>query len=319
MDMISIIMPAHNAEVYIAESIECVLKQTYSEWELIVINDGSTDLTPEIVESYKQKENRITLINQTNKQLGAARNTGIKAARGNWIAFLDSDDIWIPNKLEKQIAASIKHPEADLIYTDGYIFFEDDFNNFVPYPTQTGIFTGAEMYKMEYIANYIPVLSVLVKHDLVKRIGFQEERPYFHGSEDWDYWLRMAYTGASFLGLNEKLFYYRRHTNNMSNNNINMRLSQAAVFIKNYDASFFTIKETESIFKPLVYPLILQLVKLNRLKDARYLLNGMTQIFNRLSIKLKLLQFSIRVFGENTSVFIKSLQKLGLLNRFANV
>lgn len=105
MGLVSIIMPAHNAAKTIRESIESVLSQTFTDWELLIINDSSTDETEQIVSEYIKKDNRIKLLH-TDKSVGKPfypRNIGIKAAEGRYIAFLDSDDVWLATKLEHQI------------------------------------------------------------------------------------------------------------------------------------------------------------------------------------------------------------------------
>jgi glycosyltransferase involved in cell wall biosynthesis len=115
--LVSIIMPAFNAANTIEKSIKSISNQTYKDWELIVINDGSTDNTKEIVERLIKKEKRIQLIT-THKNIGCplAREMGIKASNGRWIAFLDADDLWLPKKLETQIAFHKKNKVA-LSYT----------------------------------------------------------------------------------------------------------------------------------------------------------------------------------------------------------
>jgi teichuronic acid biosynthesis glycosyltransferase TuaG len=103
-DLVSVITPCYNSEKYIAESIESVIKQTYTDWELIIINDKSSDLSSQIISEYTSKDNRIkSICLKNNSGAAIARNEGLKAARGKYIAFIDSDDIWFENKLEKQI------------------------------------------------------------------------------------------------------------------------------------------------------------------------------------------------------------------------
>src|SRR5687768_13986927 len=101
--LVSVIMPAYNVEKFIQQSIDSVLGQTFSSWELIIIDDGSTDNTVPIVEENQARTDKILLIRQENKKQAAARNAGLRIAKGRWIAFLDSDDIWLPNKLEVQL------------------------------------------------------------------------------------------------------------------------------------------------------------------------------------------------------------------------
>ncbi|HOT22718.1 MAG TPA: glycosyltransferase family 2 protein [Sedimentibacter sp.] len=116
-DLISIIMPAYNCEKYVEEAINSVLAQSYRNWELIVIDDGSVDNTRNIITEYLQNDFRISLLsNEKNIGVSAARNRGIDFAKGKWIAFLDSDDMWTPYKLEKQIEA-VEENNAEFIFT----------------------------------------------------------------------------------------------------------------------------------------------------------------------------------------------------------
>ena len=117
-DKVSIIMPCYNSEKFIKDAIESVLKQTYQNWELIIIDDNSTDNSTIIVESYKRKDFRIKLLkNSNNTRMPATpRNIGILSANGRYIAFLDSDDIWYPSKLENQIPL-FKDEKCAVVYS----------------------------------------------------------------------------------------------------------------------------------------------------------------------------------------------------------
>jgi glycosyltransferase involved in cell wall biosynthesis len=117
MPEISIVMPAYNAAKYITESITSVLNQTFTGWELIVVNDGATDNTAEIVNSFLS-DSRILLINQSNKGVSAARNAGISAAKGRFITFLDADDAYLPENLEVKYKAIQADVGIDYVYSD---------------------------------------------------------------------------------------------------------------------------------------------------------------------------------------------------------
>lgn len=274
MCLISIIMPAFNAGLYIRDSIQSVLDQSLEDWELIIINDGSTDDTLEIAFSFSKNDPRIKVKNQENKRLGAARNCGIKHSSGKWISFLDSDDLWHKDMLQFLITASEEFKTVGVFYTDGSIFYGNDLVNLSPYPTRTGkIFTGDEMFNIEFGNNYIPILSVMVKRSLIEEIGYQEERKYFHGCEDWDYWLRLARIGAIFYGVPVKLFYYRRHSSNMSGNSTNMLLAKVSVLIKNYDAQFIGRNKALLVLKPSIYELVHALLGEGRGSDLIVLLD----------------------------------------------
>lgn len=214
---VSIIMPAYNAEQYITESIRSVLDQTYRNWELIVVDDGSTDKTAEIVQGFTVKDKRIKYIFQENGRLGKARNTGLKDSTGRFIAFLDSDDLWVKEKLELQVK-TIEEMKADLVFSNGFIFFENEVTD----ETKTfllvvdGRFEGTDLFDLLLIENRIPILSVLMQRAVLDTVGWFEERRSYHGSEDYDLWLRLAKHGAVFYGMNERLVRYRRHSKSMT-------------------------------------------------------------------------------------------------------
>ena len=115
-NLVSIITPMYNAEKYVAQTIESVLAQTYSDWEMIIVNDGSKDNCAEIVKEYTQKDKRIKLINQPNSGSASARNNALRNAVGQYICFLDADDLWDNNFLEKQINF-LKEKNAVLVFS----------------------------------------------------------------------------------------------------------------------------------------------------------------------------------------------------------
>lgn len=125
MPKISVIIPTYNCFSYIKEAVDSVLNQTYQNIEIIIVDDGSTDNTMQLLTPYSSQ---IKYIHQQNRGPSAARNTGIRAAQGEWIAFLDADDIWLPNKLEKQILLAEEKNELDVIFTDFYYLCENGKN-----------------------------------------------------------------------------------------------------------------------------------------------------------------------------------------------
>ena len=116
--LVSIVVPAYNAEKYIAETIDSVIAQTYTNWELIIVNDGSKDNTLQIIESYSKKDKRICFITKQNTGVSDTRNTGIEKVKGEFIAFLDADDVWLPFNLEKKITFLVNHPETDFVFSN---------------------------------------------------------------------------------------------------------------------------------------------------------------------------------------------------------
>ncbi|QKJ30434.1 glycosyltransferase [Mucilaginibacter mali] len=268
--LISVIMPAFNAEKHMAESVETVINQTYQNWELIIVNDGSTDSTGAIAQQYALADKRIKLINQQNKKLSAARNTGIKASTGDWIAFLDADDLWVTDKLEKQIDIINTNPDIGLVFSDGYIFNDGDMNTDFPYGAVSGRFTGVQMYKRLYQGNYVPILSVLVKKTHLDKAGWQDEQ--FVACQDWDYWLRLAGNDVIFYGMPDRLFYYRRHGNNMSNDSNLMDLEKSVVFVKNFNRELFDAPALKNL-KSFLNITICKLIGESKIKEALYLIS----------------------------------------------
>lgn len=279
--LVSIIMPAYNAALYLEDSIKSVLNQTYKHWELLIIDDGSTDETLGIARQYSLKDSRIRVFNQENRGIGAARNVGIRASGGAWIAFLDSDDLWVETKLERQLEVGDKYSDVDVIYTNGSIFFNNDLSSLHLYETISGRFTNKEMYLLELNTNILPVLSILVKRSLINKVGLQDE-DYRYG-EDWDHWLRMARGGAVFFGLEEKLFYYRRHSNNISANTLEIQMSGVRVLLKNIDLALVSKREALNLIGGKINTLILHLVQINKIAEASAFLRKSRDVFPEIS------------------------------------
>lgn len=204
-------MPAYNAEKFIGESIQSVVDQTYANWELLVVDDGSTDKTQDIIRAFEAQDSRVKYLFQQNGRQAKARNTAIENSHGTLIAFLDADDLWLPEKLERQLQA-LEATNADVIYSNGIIIYEPGAtpgrNDFA---TVAGTIEGRKMLDVLLLQNRIPVQSVLVRMESYRNAGPFDESPQFHGCEDYEMWLRLAERGALFHGMSEKLIKYRRH------------------------------------------------------------------------------------------------------------
>lgn len=210
VDLVSVIMPAYNAEKYIAESIESVIAQTYTNWELIIVDDGSTDNTAKIVSNYVVLDTRIKYICQENQKQGIARNNGLKLSKGKFIAFLDSDDIWVADKLEIQLKC-IEENRSDLVFSAGFVFSKDISVPDYEYNTILGELQGDNGFKSLLRRNFIPILSVLVTRQALIGVGGFDHRPEIQNVEDYHLWLKMLLKGFAFFGMSDRLFYYRQH------------------------------------------------------------------------------------------------------------
>lgn len=198
--MISIIMPAYNAEKTIRHAVQSVLTQTYHDFELIIINDGSQDRTLEVIQELMLKDKRIRLIsNDENSGVSIARHTGVEIAKSEWIAFLDSDDAWEPDKLEKQIALQ-KKTGANLLFT-GSAFMNADghrLNAVLHIPETIG-------YKKLLKQNLISNSSVMIRKSLYQ----QHESMGDNMHEDFTCWLKVLRSGETAHGIDEPLLIYR--------------------------------------------------------------------------------------------------------------
>jgi glycosyltransferase involved in cell wall biosynthesis len=197
--LISVVIPAYNAGPFIAETLESVLSQTYSHREIIVVDDGSTDDTEQVVQPYL---GRTRFIRQKNTGEGGARNAGLRAATGDYIAFLDADDLWLPEKLEVQLQVAGRHPESSLIVCDGIGFDGDrvvtdrllkgELASRLDLAS-TGELTG-NVYRELIARNAITCpAQTLIPRAVAERVGFVME--HRQASIDWEYNLRIARDG----------------------------------------------------------------------------------------------------------------------------
>lgn len=207
---ISIVMPAYNAEKTIQESIQSVLLQTYHNWELIVVDDCSKDSTHTLVLNMAKSDCRITVLQNThNFGVSSSRNLGITMACGEWIAFLDSDDIWKKDKLEKQVGMISQRLDADLIFT-GSAFIDSKGNKSsycLDVPSKIS-------YHGLLKQNVISCSSVLIRKYLVMKYPMKYDEMH----EDYAVWLQVLRDGGHAYGLNEPLLIYRLSNNSKSSN-----------------------------------------------------------------------------------------------------
>ncbi|HED36471.1 MAG TPA: glycosyltransferase [Gammaproteobacteria bacterium] len=206
--LVSVVIPAFNSEKYITECIDSVLNQSYKNTEILIIDDGSTDGTVNIVSGYIN--DKIKLFHQKNSGSGAARNHGVKQASGEWIAFIDADDIWLPNKLEKQLGLCSNH-----IWSHTDLYFHGDV---YPKHTKTTEFTEKHsgfILKNLLVENSIGTSSVVIKKKTFDEYGGFDTN--LRALQDWDLWLRVA-EKHQVCYFDEPLVYYRVHSSSVSRN-----------------------------------------------------------------------------------------------------
>jgi len=210
----SIIVPCFNAGQTLHYCLESVVQQTYENFELIAVNDGSSDDTPEILDDFAKKIPGMTILHQKNKGLGESRNAALGLATGEYVLFLDADDFWCPSKLE-QIFESLQSIDCDLLCHNEWavIPFEKKFKKLRV--LQHGPFKSFE--NLLIYGNSLSPSAVAVKLSVIKSVGFFSTDKKLHGCEDWDLWIKLAENGAKFEYVDKVLGSYVLHENNMSN------------------------------------------------------------------------------------------------------
>ena len=225
----TVIVPCFNYGHFLPETLESLSRQSHPRWECIVVDDGSTDNTQAVVQSYVRRDSRYHYMHQHHRGLAAARNLGIRAGRGEYFQFLDADDLIEPRKLERHVRHLAEHEEVGIVYSPvryftttesrerRYSMREPD----EPWMPQT---SGRGRPVISAIArdNFMAVNCPLVRRDVTARAGgFDETLPAL---EDWDYWIRCAIQGAWFQYLDEPDTYalVRHHAASMSNDSLRM-------------------------------------------------------------------------------------------------
>jgi glycosyltransferase involved in cell wall biosynthesis len=210
-NIVSIIMPAYNAANYIQEAIDSVINQTFVDWELIIVDDGSTDHTKEVIAKNVLVDERIHYYYQKNGKQGKARNLAISKSKGTYLAFLDADDLWIPQKLEIQLL-EIEEKNVDLVFSDSYIYStqqQADSNKRMH--TINGLLQGNEALRLFLVGNRIPNLTVLAKKEKIIAVGGFTTINNIQNAEDYHLWLKLLIDGYTFYGSDKALAYYRVH------------------------------------------------------------------------------------------------------------
>jgi glycosyltransferase involved in cell wall biosynthesis len=234
MMLISVVLPTFNRYKVLGRAIDSVLAQTYSEWELIIVDNYSSDQTVNLVKSYHSSKISLYQIHN-NDIIAKSRNFGIKQAQGKLIAFLDSDDWWTPRKLE--ISYDFLNAGADIVYHDLYFVKNEDQQYY--WKKVKTIQVQEPVY--EYLVksgNVLTNSSVIVRKSLLEQIGGLSEKKEFLAWEDYDCWLRIAKHTERFVRINEPLGYYWAGGGNFSSTQqtlINLQAFHSFYLQQRYD------------------------------------------------------------------------------------
>jgi glycosyltransferase involved in cell wall biosynthesis len=242
-----VIIPAYKVAPFIKATLNSVLSQTFNDYEIIVINDGSPD-TQELERELASDSDLITYITQPNQGAGAARNAGIRAAQGKYLAFLDGDDYWLPDFLKEQMALITSDGGFDVVYADAVNLqgtkhsrtTNMDHNPSSGLVTVESLITG----KCNVITS-----SVVARRDLVVEVGLFDES--FPNSQDFDLWLRLAKHGARMTYQKKVLVYRRIYEGSLASNPIKSFEGEIAVLEKTRRRSDLTVEENAAILRML--------------------------------------------------------------------
>lgn len=253
--LVSIIVPTYNSAKYIQEAIDSVLSQTYTNWELLVTDDCSGDETISILERYVQSDNRIKLFClKENGGAAKARNTSIRQASGRYIAFLDSDDWWYPNKLQKQLEFMSTH-HYEFIYS-AFEYADENLN-------VTGVSYKPRKISYKKLKMICSIGTPGVIYD-TKRIG-KVYMPEIKTGEDWGTWLDLSQRTRYAYAMNTPLWKYRVQSQSLSSN----KLQQISYSLKLY-RTILGYSKIESLFMVLFVFIPHQAIKMIRIRWDSY-------------------------------------------------
>lgn len=296
MPLISVIIPVYNGEKTLRETLESLLNQTFTDFEGIVINDGSKDATLDIVSSIKDP--RLKVFSYPNAGPSASRNRGVALASGEYISFLDADDLWTPDKLEAQLKALQAHPEAALAYS--WTDFINESNQFLRRGSYINV-TG-DVYKHLLLTDFLENGSnPLVRKKALEEVGEFDES-LTHG-EDWDMWLRLA-VRYPFVAVPSPQILYRVYANSSSTNVSKLEEGSLSVLNRAFSQapSLEYLKPTclANLYKYLTFKILQEFpVRPKGLIAARFLWNAVKNdpsLLQKQVIWSVLLKIAIAVF-----------------------
>ncbi|HOT74378.1 MAG TPA: glycosyltransferase [Candidatus Wallbacteria bacterium] len=207
--LVSVVIPTYNRGNLISETIKSVIDQSYRDIEIIVVDDGSTDNTEEVIKNIKFS-NLFYIKTLNSGRPAVPRNTGFKQSRGEYVAFLDSDDIWLPDKVKKQVEIFKSNPEIGIVFCQCK-FFGKEYHKNKMFPTRA--YCGNVFEKL-ITGNFVPTVSVLCRRDALENVGLFDESPGLKAFEDYELWMRIAHK-FQFHYISEPLCLFRIHSHNI--------------------------------------------------------------------------------------------------------
>jgi glycosyltransferase involved in cell wall biosynthesis len=308
MPKVTVVIPAYNAMTYLPKTVDSVLRQTFTNFEILIINDGSSD---HIVEwAAGLTDPRVQLISQANQGLPATRNTGINHAQGEYIAFLDADDLWEPTKLEKQVHSLDTHLTVGVVYTWTLLIDEQDKPTGRMFTSYAEGNVWQQLLETDVISNGS---SAMVRRCCFETVGVFDCN--LTSAEDLDMWLRIA-THYAFAVVKEPLTLYRQHFNSMSKNRQRMFENLRTVVEKTFqsvplDLLYLRNRAYASILLNLAW-LAIDDKDYKKAREFRQqaLLHHPQIRFSEKCMRLSLAIAITKLFGENFSKKIRKVPRM---------
>ncbi|MEW6536019.1 MAG: glycosyltransferase [Candidatus Auribacterota bacterium] len=221
MPAVSVVIPTYNSGKYLLQTLQSVLNQTYKDFEILVVDDGSTDNTQQIIQSViRQHPDKIRYMYQENSGVGAARNNGIRHARGQYIAFLDADDVWLPQKLQVQIDFIQRNSEYDFVFSDVIAMDENGHNGkrMMQFKKPRSGYIFYDLLE----ENFISLPTSFVKRDCIEKVGYFCEDRIIMSAEDHHFWLKLALCSKGGY-IDQPLACYRIRSDSISSKKVDHR------------------------------------------------------------------------------------------------
>ena len=232
--LVTVIVPTYNRAVMIVETLSAILQQSFKNFELLVISNGSTDNTESVVAGLNDQRIIFFQLPPSGRP-AVPRNRGIKEAKGKYIAFCDDDDLWLPDKLQKQVDFMESNPDTALCFGYAERFGDTDRSGSLLHPTAES--DGVKDFMSLFLGNKIPTFTVMVRKDCLDEVGCFDEDPKLTAIEDYDLWLRVAHK-QKIACIPAVLGKYRVHQNNFSSNMVLERMKLLKL-VEKFDAKGF--------------------------------------------------------------------------------
>lgn len=231
LPLVSVVIPSFNCARFLPDAVQSVFAQTYPALECIVVDDGSTDRTHDVIKELLVRHPRLQFVAKANGGPSSARNLGLRLCSGSLVALLDADDVWLPDKIERQFAFLERHPEVGLVYSD-YLLATEGLRPFAVFAAEMP--RGVDPLDSFCYRNWFNPLVTLIRRDVMDAVGEFDEA--IAVAEDWDYWIRCAKV-ARIAYLAGPVALYRQHGGQIHRDHLRMRSACIQVAGKNFSGN----------------------------------------------------------------------------------